>query len=130
MRSTTARVPAVFRPSAPVPGTYYTGTGARVDEQVGQPGAIRTLDSATGDIRWNYPIHDGSASAGLMATAGGLIFAAGADGNPIAPEDAMSKLLWHYQTGERTIGSPVPYAEDGIQYISITSGSALLSFGF
>jgi cytochrome c5 len=46
------------RTPTPVPGAGYTGTGARVDEQVGH-------------------------SAGLMATAGGLIFAAGVDGNLI-----------------------------------------------
>jgi hypothetical protein len=60
---------------------YGGRTRTRVYERIGQPGAIRILDSATGEIRWNEPIHEGPASAELMATAGGRVFAAGADGN-------------------------------------------------
>jgi PQQ-dependent dehydrogenase (methanol/ethanol family) len=116
------------RTRTPVPGTGYTGTGQRIDEEVGQPGAIRALDPATGDVRWNYPIHEGSDSAGLIATAGGVVFAAGADGNLMALETATGKLLWQYQTGDRIKSSPISYAVDGKQYVAITSGSALFAF--
>jgi PQQ-dependent dehydrogenase (methanol/ethanol family) len=116
------------RTRVPVPGTGYTGTGQRLDEEVGQPGAIRALDPASGDTRWNYPLHEGSDSAGVLATAGGVVFAAGADGNFIALDAASGKLLWQYQTGERTKSSPISYAVAGKQYVAITSGSALFSF--
>ena len=117
------------RTRLPVPGTGYTGAGQRLDEEVGQPGAIRALDPATGDVRWNFPIHEGADSAGVMATAGGLVFAAAPDGNFMALEAATGKLIWHYQTGDRTKSSPISYAVDGKQYVAITSGSALFSFG-
>lgn len=117
------------RTRLPVPGTGYTGTGQRLDEEIGQPGAIRALDPATGNTRWNYPIHEGADSAGVMATAGGIVFAAAPDGNFMALEAATGRSLWHFQTGDRTKSSPISYAVDGKQYVAITSGSALFTFG-
>ena len=59
--------------------------------------------------------------AGVLATAGGLVFAAVADGNLIALEAATGKLLWHYQTGERIKSSPMSFAVDGTQYVAVSS---------
>jgi alcohol dehydrogenase (cytochrome c) len=112
----------------PEPGAGYTGTGQRLDELVGAPGAIRALDPVSGDARWNFPIQDGSSAAGVLATAGGVVFAAVSDGNLIALDAAHGKFLWHYQAGERIRSSPVSYAVDGKQYIAITAGSVLFSF--
>jgi PQQ-dependent dehydrogenase (methanol/ethanol family) len=117
------------RSREPVPGVGYTGTGDRLDELIGAPGAIRALDPATGDTRWNFPIHDGSPAAGVLATAGGVVFAAGADGNLMALAAATGKLLWRYQTGESIKSSPMSYAVDGKQYVAIASGAVLFSFG-
>jgi PQQ-dependent dehydrogenase (methanol/ethanol family) len=112
----------------PDPGAGYTGTGQRLDEVVGTTGAIRALDAVTGDLRWNFPIQEGSSAAGVLATAGGLVFAAVADGNLIALEAASGKCLWHYQTGARIRSSPISYAVDGNQYVAITAGSVLFVF--
>jgi alcohol dehydrogenase (cytochrome c) len=112
----------------PEPGAGYTGTGQRLDELVGAPGAIRALDPVSGDVRWNFPIQDGSSAAGVLATAGGVVFAAVSDGNLIALDAANGKFLWHYQAGERIRSSPISYAVDGKQYIAITAGSVLFSF--
>src|SRR5207247_5490410 len=59
----------------PLAGAGYTGTGQQEDEIIGAPGAIRALDPATGDMRWNFPIQEGSPSAGVLGTAGGVVFA-------------------------------------------------------
>jgi PQQ-dependent dehydrogenase (methanol/ethanol family) len=113
----------------PRPGTGYTGTGQQEDEVVGAPGAIRALDPATGDTRWNFPIHEGSSSAGVLATSGGVVFAASKDGYLIALDAKYGKLLWRYQTGADIRSSPMSYAVDGKQYVAITSGSTLITFG-
>ena len=113
----------------PHPGTVYTGTGARDDEVIGAPGAIRALDPATGNVRWNFPIQEGSSSAGVLATGGGVVFAASRDGYLIAIDAANGKSLWHYQTGSAIRASPISYAVDGKQYIAITSSSTLITFG-
>ena len=98
-------------------------------EVVGAPGGVRALDPATGDVRWNFPIQEGSSATGVLATAGGVVFAAVADGNLIALEAANGKLLWHYQTGERIKSSPMSFAVDGgKQVVAISSGSVLFAF--
>ena len=112
----------------PVPGAGYTGTGQRLDEAVGAHGAIRALDAATGETRWNFPIQDGSSATGVLATAGGLVFASGADGNLIGLDAGSGKLLWHYSTGERIRSSPMSFAVDGRQYIAVSAGSVLFAF--
>lgn len=113
----------------PRPGTGYTGTGQRDDETVGAPGAIRALDPATGDVRWNFPIHEGSNSAGVLGTGGGVVFASSRDGYLIALDAANGKPLWHYQTGSGMRSSPMSYAVDGKQYIAVASGATLITFG-
>jgi outer membrane protein assembly factor BamB len=65
----------------------------------------------------------------VLATAGGVVFAAVADGNLIALESASGKPLWHYQTGERIRSSPMSFAVDGKQYIGVSSGSVFYAFG-
>lgn len=116
------------RTREPVPGAGYTGTGQRLDEGVGSHGAIRALDPATGKARWNFPIQEGSSSTGVLATAGGVVFGAIADGNLVALEAASGRLLWHYQTGERLKSSPMSFAIDGKQYVAVSSGSVLFAF--
>ena len=113
----------------PRPGAGYTGTGAQDDEVVGAPGAIRALDPATGDTRWDFPIHEGSSAAGVLATGGGVLFAASHDGYLIALDAINGKLLWRYQTGGSIHSSPISYAVDGKQYIAIAAGSTLITFG-
>jgi alcohol dehydrogenase (cytochrome c) len=114
--------------SDPVPGEGHTGTGQTLDETKGVPGAIRALEAATGNTRWNFPIAEGSSAAGVLATAGGVVFAAGGDGNFMALDSATGKLLWRYPTGARIASSPISYAVDGKQYVAIASNSALFTF--
>jgi PQQ-dependent dehydrogenase (methanol/ethanol family) len=113
----------------PIPGAGYTGTGQQEDEIVGAPGAIRALDPATGDTRWNFPIHQGSPSAGVLATAGGVVFASSKDGYLIALNAANGRPLWRYQTGGDIRNSPMAYSVDGKQYVAIASSSTLFTFG-
>ena len=112
----------------PRPGAGYTGTGQQEDEVVGAPGAIRALDPETGDTRWNFPIQEGSPAAGVLGTAGGVVFASSKDGYLIALDAVNGKPLWRYQTGGDIRNSPISYAVDGKQYIAIASNSTLFTF--
>lgn len=67
------------KPAEPLPEVAYTGTGQQVDRTVGTPGAIRALDPATGEVRWNLPIEEGSSGVGALGTAGGVVFASSRD---------------------------------------------------
>jgi alcohol dehydrogenase (cytochrome c) len=66
--------------------------------------------------------------AGVLATASGLVFLATGDGNLIALEATTGKSLWHFQTGAYISSSPISYAIEGRQYVSISAGAALYAF--
>ncbi|MBK5294388.1 MAG: PQQ-binding-like beta-propeller repeat protein [Acidobacteriia bacterium] len=112
----------------PVPGQGYTGGGQEIDAKVGTPGAVRALDALTGALKWNFPLHIGSSATGVLATAGGVVFASSNDGNMIALNSRTGKYLWHYYTGAKIIASPMAYAVQGKQYVAIASQSAIFVF--
>lgn len=101
------------KPAEPIPGVAYTGTGQQIDQTVGTSGAIRALDPGTGEMRWNVSIEEGSSGAGVLGTAGGVVFASSQDGNLIALDASNGTPLWHYQTGGSIRSSPMSYAVDG-----------------
>jgi len=51
---------------------------------------IRAFDAATGERKWEYKISQGSLGAGVMASAGGLVFAGTREGNLIASFNSRS----------------------------------------
>ncbi len=112
----------------PEPGQPFTGGGQREDEKQGEQGFIRALDPATGDLKWSTRIQIGSHAAGVLSTAGGVVFAASKDGNIMALDAVSGKILWHYQTGAAMRSSPMSYAVDGKQYVAISNDAALLVF--
>jgi PQQ-dependent dehydrogenase (methanol/ethanol family) len=112
----------------PVPGAPYTGTGDQADESIGGKGVITAIDPLTGDIRWKYQLHLGSASAGVLGTAGGVLFAASKEGYLLALDSRTGKPLWKYQTGSEIRASPMSYSINGKQYVAIANDSALTVF--
>jgi alcohol dehydrogenase (cytochrome c) len=100
-----------------------------LDPEIGSPGAIRAIDALTGEIRWNFRLKTGSWAAGVLGTAGGVVFAASDDGYLIALEAKTGKELWHYQTGARIQSSPISYSIDGRQQIAVSTSSSLITFG-
>jgi alcohol dehydrogenase (cytochrome c) len=111
----------------PRPGDPYTGTGQQ--EEPGLfPGAIRAIDPQTGAIKWNFDLYQGSVGAGVLSTAGGVVFASAKDGNLIALDARTGAELWHYQTGAEINASPMSYSVDGKQYVAVSTDSALFTF--
>ena len=114
-------------------GECYSGTG--VDQLRSEPGQffLRAIDLSSGRIRWEIsltslgtPI---SAMPGTLATAGGLVFF-GDDAGYLAAADARTgKTLWNFNTGQTITASPMTYAVAGRQYVAITSGTDIFSFG-
>jgi len=66
--------------------------------------------------------------AGTLSTAGGLIFCGDEDGYLMAFDARSGKNLWKINTGNRLVTSPITYMLSGRQYITMPSGSALLTF--
>ncbi|HYI93230.1 MAG TPA: PQQ-dependent dehydrogenase, methanol/ethanol family [Bryobacteraceae bacterium] len=112
----------------PIPGEGFTGGGQEIDRKVGAPGAVRALDALTGATKWNFPLQLGSSATGVLATAGGVVFASSNDGNLIALNGRTGAYLWHYYTGANIVASPMAYAVGGKQYVGIASQSAIFVF--
>jgi alcohol dehydrogenase (cytochrome c) len=108
-------------------GALFNGGGQR-DYKGEEPyGAVRALEVATGQLRWEFKLHRPSHS-GLMTTAGGLVF--GSNLTSFFALDAQNgSLLWRFETGGGIDANPITYMSAGKQYVVIPAGHALLVFG-
>ena len=107
------------------PGDGFRGGAvSRIEEA--QHAALRAIDVATGERRWEFP-YTAQSWAGVLSTASGLVFA-GSSGNFMAFDARTGKNLWHYQTGSALYAGAVTYMLDGRQYVLMPSGTTLTAF--
>ena len=129
----TARETCMRYISRPPAATATVGTltlgghASLVAEPVKSSGALRALDASTGEKKWEIA-YDDAGWAGVLATAGGVVFSADHDGNFFAADSTTGKKLYSYQTGAAIFGPPTSYQVDGRQYVVMPSGSTLTAF--
>jgi alcohol dehydrogenase (cytochrome c) len=125
--------------SAPVtyePGRQYIGRGAGARGGFVQPGpndppassGIKAIDPETGKTVWDFKTNQGSLSNGVLATAGGVLFAATREGALVALDAKTGKYLWRFPSGVGMAASPMSYAIDGKQFVAVAAGGAIYSF--
>ena len=68
-------------------------------------------------------------TAGVMATAGDLVFSGSIDGYFYALDAVSGEELWHIAVGSRVHSSPMSFAVDGTQYVTIAAGNVVYTFG-
>ncbi len=90
-------------------------------------GALRAIDPKTGERKWEITYAD-AGWAGVLATAGGVVFSADHQGVFFAADSSSGKKLYEYQTGAQIFGPPTSYAIDGRQYVVMPSGTTLTAF--
>ena len=91
---------------------------------------VRALEVATGKQVWDYPqIGSRRYGAGLLSTAGGLLFAGNDQGGFDALNAKTGKPLWHFNTGQPISASPIAYSFKGKDYVAIAAGSNVVAFG-
>ena len=93
---------------------------------------LRALDIETGKIVWEVPQAgptDGKRVAGVVGTAGGLLFYGDASGYLIAADERDGKTLWRVPLNATIKTSPMTFAVDGQQYVAIAVGSNVMCFG-
>lgn len=106
---------------------YDTGTKLPPDEHSQK--VLLALSVADGKVAWRYPqVGEGESWGGTLTTAGGLVFFADDAGSLEAVDATIGHALWHFNTGQRISASPMTYAVDGVQYVSICAGSDVFSF--
>jgi acido-empty-quinoprotein group A len=89
---------------------------------------LRALDYRTGKVVWNHEIGEGESIAGILATAGHLLFTADNSGNLLALDPATGKTLWHLNAGGHLDASPMTYELDGRQYLILPVQDILYAF--
>jgi acido-empty-quinoprotein group A len=103
------------------------GWGGR-DRNLWANSTLRALDYRTGKVVWNHEIGDGESIAGILTTAGHLLFTADNSGNLLALDPATGKTLWHLNAGGKLDASPMTYELEERQYLIIAVQDVLYAF--
>ena len=91
-------------------------------------GALRAIDAATGDVKWELR-HESPSWAGVLSTAGGVVFTGTNEGDFVAADSRTGKELWRYQLGHPIYAGPRPrYMLDNRQYLVAGAGTTLTAF--
>lgn len=110
-------------------GRPYRGGGGRQAPNPVPQKFLRAIDIKTGKFVWELP-QTGFANtwSGTLSTASGLVFFGDDSGAIAAADAATGKRLWHYQFNEVLRASPMTYAFDNKQFISIAAGGNVFAF--
>jgi alcohol dehydrogenase (cytochrome c) len=118
------RLQKIAAPKPQVLGADSTGVTARIPDR--KPGEVVghfvAVNPLTGEKKWDMPLTDLPSSAGMLATAGGLVFTGKLTGEFLALDAATGKPLWQFQTGSSVNATAITYTLGGRQYVSIASG--------
>lgn len=93
---------------------------------------LRALDIDSGKVVWQrlqIGPHDGKRDAGVLATAGGLLFYPDPSGDFEAMNEANGETLWRFPAGGESKTSPMTYTVGGRQFVAIAIGPNIFCFG-
>ena len=108
-------------------GTSFYGGGERDVEGAEPYNVVKAIEPITAKIRWEYKLH-APGSAGVLATAGGLVFSGTREGYFFALDARTGELKWRFQTGAEVRANPIAFEVDHKQYVAIAAGQALFVF--
>jgi alcohol dehydrogenase (cytochrome c) len=118
------RIQQLAPPKPQVIGENSTGVNARQPRL--EPGQVVgyyvAFDPMTGQRKWEVPLTDIPSSAGMLATAGGLVFTGKLTGEFLALDEDTGKTLWQFQTSSSVNATAVTYTHKGRQYVTVASG--------
>jgi alcohol dehydrogenase (cytochrome c) len=110
------------------PATFFAGGGEAAAPGKENAGFIRALEATTGQLRWEFKLHT-APWAGVLSTAGGLVFSGSDEGNFFALDAKTGKAVWDFQTGAPVQANPVSFNIDDKQHVAIAAGRTLFVFG-
>jgi PQQ-dependent dehydrogenase (methanol/ethanol family) len=111
-----------------------TSSRAKISKTDQEPGKkyLRALNIETGEIVWEAPQIGpvgGKRNAGVLVTAGGILFYGDPSGDVVALDERDSKPLWHFPTSGINKASPMTYMVGGKQSVALAVGPNILCFG-
>lgn len=114
------------------PATMTMGGTTRLASNQPAIMAVKAIDPDTGATRWSTRLdkgdfHQFSRIAGLLSTAGGVVFA-GFEDRIVALDSDSGEELWRFSPGGLTNAGSATYLVDGTQYYSMIAGNVLYAF--
>jgi alcohol dehydrogenase (cytochrome c) len=114
---------------APLPagqrgGFLSTGVSASISprpDSDGKFGLLQAIDTRTGKTLWKAR-QRAPQTTGVLATAGGVIFAGALDRRYSAYDAASGEKLWSVGLPEVPNGTPITYAVNGRQFVAMIAG--------
>ncbi len=88
---------------------------------------VMAIDYKTGKARWTHD-WEGSLRAGMLSTAGNVLFTGGPSNDIVALDASNGKALWHAGLNGTLTNGPITYELDGRQYVVAAAGDTLWSF--
>ncbi len=103
-------------------GAAYLGAGFTIkpvfDDHIG---SLKAIDPASGKTVWEYK-NKAPLWAGVLSTAGGLVFTGTPEGFMKAFDAKTGEELWKFQVGTGVVSSPITWEQDGEQWVGVTAG--------
>jgi alcohol dehydrogenase (cytochrome c) len=106
-------------------GSFGSPPTARPEESWGK---LIAVAPETGDIKWQHRMIT-PPWAGVLSTAGNLVFSSTPEGHFFALDARSGKELWHFPGGGPVQSAPISYLARGKQYVAVSIGDLLISFG-
>jgi alcohol dehydrogenase (cytochrome c) len=105
------------------------GLGGKLAVPVGSGGnALSALDYKTGKAVWRHAWPPGGGGgAGMLTSAGKVLFTGDGSGNFVAFDATNGKLLWHSRIGNIS-NAPETYLIDGRQHVLVAVNDTLFDF--
>jgi len=103
-------------------GAAYLGAGFTIHPNFPDYiGSLKAIDPKDGSVKWEYK-NSAPLWAGVMTTAGGLVFTGTPEGLFKAFDDASGKELWSFQVGTGIVGQPITYTIGDEQFVAVVAG--------
>jgi alcohol dehydrogenase (cytochrome c) len=109
------------------PGSLFIGGGSKPIPDDDGFGAVRAIVPQTGAMQWEHRLHT-PPWAGLLSTAGNVVFGGTTEGNFFALDARTGKHLWRFPAGGFIIANPITYLSKGRQQVAVAAGDVLISF--
>ncbi len=118
-----------YKPGTPTVGQQVGGIQKPApQDQYPVDGTLSAVNVNTGKIAWQYkaslPMY-----GGVLATAGGLVFAGEMDGAFDAFDAATGEKLWSQNLGIGVCTPPITYRVKGVQYVAVGAAGCARSNG-
>jgi alcohol dehydrogenase (cytochrome c) len=109
--------------TSPVAAAGGDGLGGTATPLPGASGLVAAVNPQDGHVVWRERLPD-PAYGGVLATAGGLVFAGDDDGYLYAFSARSGAILWRFRTGLRFGSAPFTYVIAGRQYVAVVAGGS------